>query len=35
MQEWIKRSERNVKRQKDGRYSYRGCVKILSDKMNC
>ena len=29
MQEWMKRSERNVKRQKNGEYSNAGCVKDL------
>ena len=32
MQEWMKRWKRNVKRQKDGKCIYRGCVKIMSGK---
>ena len=32
MQEWIQRSERNVKRQKDAKYTNRGWVKSLSGK---
>jgi len=32
MQERMKRSEINVKRQKDGEYIYTDCVKVLSGK---
>jgi hypothetical protein len=34
MQEQMKRCERNVKRYKDVRYIYRGCVKSVSVKTN-
>ena len=32
MQEWIKRCEMNVKRQKVVKYTNTGCVKVLSSK---
>ena len=32
MQEWLKKNERNVKRQKDAKYTDTGCVKIKSSK---